>query len=193
MDARFIRTLLSLILALIALPWTHTAQAASNLKNTNVTVEPLGVFFGFNNAQVNFRLGDRFAIGPTLGFGSISSDSNTANLISGGIDAEIALNSPIFTNGLILNPSLTLISASWTSNTTTLLPGGGTSRSTRSEVSVGLGLGLDFGYHWFFDSGLNLLMGAGISIGAPNLSSIGVGSRTNLVLGHLGVGLGIAF
>ncbi|MFZ9596713.1 MAG: hypothetical protein ACO3A2_11650 [Bdellovibrionia bacterium] len=174
MKYKILGSLLPIVFTLIASPMAQAGEFKP--KTVNVTIEPLGFLLGLANAQVNFKVSERVAIGPTLGLLSISSDGRTASIVEIGADAEIALNSPVFSSGFILNPSLTYVAAS------------------SSIISApAIGGTLDFGYHWYWEGGLNLILAAGLSVASVAGSTLGVGASSPLLTPHLGLGIGLAF
>jgi hypothetical protein len=145
------------------------------VRNANVRVNPLGIAFGVVNATLDLGAGDNFTVGPSAAFMTRSANGITATGFGIGIGSNIFLGHPRFTDSWILAPEVGYAYAS----------GGGNSAS-------GTELGLSIDYGWFWSSGFNLALGAGIEYVSLDYSQLGLGSVSGL-LPSLTLTIGYAF
>ena len=139
------------------------SSASSANGSINARISPLGLLIGYINADVDFKLGDQWTLGPTFsywGFDMTSSaftdDKMRVESKSIGARANWYKNG-VFKDSLFFSPIFQYVSASAT----------GTSRSSGNTVSASASVpvlsGL-VGYHWFGQT-LNMSLGAGLGFG----------------------------
>lgn len=139
------------------------SSASSANGSINARISPLGLLIGYINADVDFKLGDQWTLGPTFsywGFDMTSSaftgDKLRVESKSIGARANWYKNG-VFKDSLFFSPIFQYVSASAI----------GTSRSSGSTVSASASVpvlsGL-VGYHWFGQT-LNMSLGAGLGFG----------------------------
>lgn len=157
---------------MFALPAMAMEEAPSSTsageKSLNVSVNPLGFFFGVANLNVDFGIGESIAIGPTIQYAKYSSASVTvgtttstteATGVGFGANFTYFIGRPSFTDSWFINPFITYQS----------LKNGSASQS-------GVMYGANIGYGWYWSSGLNLSLGLGIQNVSVDLAALGLGT-----------------
>lgn len=160
---------------LAAFAGTTTSAHAAGDRTMNISVNPLGMAFGAVNANVDFKLSDRFTLGPSVAFTSVSSGGTSATGISLGANANLYLSNKAFQDSWILSAGADYASA-----------------SAGSLSASGLSIGSTIGYGWFWDSGFNIGLGAGIQYISLDYTKLGLTSISG-VLPRISFTLGYAF
>lgn len=137
---------------------TITTEVVTD-RSTNISVNPLGFLIGAANVSAQFKVSERFSIGPSASFYRYSVDESKATGYGLGLDAVFYLSGTAFNDSWFLGPFLGYANAS----------NGGLSAS-------GVGVGATIGYWWFWDSGFNLSLGIGIQYVTIDFSQIGLGT-----------------
>ncbi|MBL7686507.1 MAG: DUF3575 domain-containing protein [Bdellovibrionaceae bacterium] len=157
----FVSTIGASALAQVDSP--SSTSSSSKEGSINARISPLGLLIGYFNADIDFKLGDQWTLGPTFsywGFDVSSSgftgDSMRVESKSIGARANWYKNG-VFKDSLFFSPIFQYVSASAT----------GTSRSSGSTVSASASVPVMsalVGYHWFGQT-LNMSLGAGLGFG----------------------------
>jgi len=124
-------------------------------KRMNIAVNPFGPFWGYYDGSISYGLSQNIAISASLSGWSENSGNNT------GYQATVSL--PIYFRRTYSGPFIEpgLIMRSTTSNDGDYACEGCTSVTSNTQTWTGPELLL--GWHWTFDSGLNLVWAAGFA------------------------------
>lgn len=135
------------------------SHASNDSKSMNITVNPLGFFFGLANVGAQFKASDKFSIGPSVSFGQYKSGDDKATSFGVGADAVLYLSGTTFEDSWYLGPFFSYASAS--NNGTTV---------------SGIGVGATIGYWWFWENGFNLSLGVGVQYVSLDFTKLGLSS-----------------
>lgn len=127
------------------------------LKSTNIRINPLGLLLGVIGADVDFGVGERFTIGPSIAYlkastTDIYSDGVDYTAWSIGIRANFYLSGPRFHSGWYLAPSAAYIPVTVNDSF---------SGDSYTATSGAFAISVLAGYQWVFRSGFNMTLGAG--------------------------------
>ncbi len=158
-------------------PQTPHTSASNQYSDhfANIYVNPLGFVFGYANIAAEFKVLDRLTLGPSVGYSKYTSGSSSASVWQLGANLTFFLSEPA-------------LNSSWFFGPFVLYALGSNGTLSANGVSVGS----DFGYWWFWESGLNLGFGLGIQHITVNFSELNLPSLSSLYL-SMKLTLGIAF
>ncbi len=158
-------------------PVTDTEETEGDLSgdNVNIYISPLGFVFGVANLAAEFKLAERLSLGPTVSYSKRTSGTSSATAWSFGATMTLYLSDPAMNDSWFISPFFQYAIA-----------------SNGNLSASGIATGLDLGYWWFFDSGINIALGAGIQYYSIDFSSIGIGAISSL-LPSLKFSIGYAF
>jgi hypothetical protein len=132
---------------LLALSLSSNLRAADG-DTVNIGTSPLLWLVGVMNAQADFRLTDEFTLGPVGSYYTRKSSGVKVSSYGLGVRANWFITGPVFTDSWYIGPSVSYMGAEASQDGT--------------EASLNLwALQILGGYHWFWDSGFNLNVGAG--------------------------------
>lgn len=117
-------------------------------QSTNIRVNPLGLLIGMLNADVDFKVGETFTIGPRLGYFSVKAGEVKASAFAIGARANIYVTGAAFTDGWYVGPSFTYSRVSFKD---------GTQEGSGGSIAIAA-VG---GYQWVWPSGFNMNLGLG--------------------------------
>jgi hypothetical protein len=126
-------------------------------RNSNFSIDPLGLLAGVANLEMEWSVADDKSIGPTLSYSNISSSTTSGSAVGFGVVLTVNVGHKVFTDGWFLRPSADYAIA-----------------TANSQSATGLGLGADVGYWWFQDNGINFALGLGYQYFTMNMASIGL-------------------
>ena len=125
----------------------------NNHKNTNIAINPFGPFFNFYDASVAHKLSQHIALSGQLSY--FNKDNNTMT--------QVVVAVPIYFrrtfSGPFIEPGLIWRQTGDSSNCAYYGGGGGCGSSAHNWA----GPELLFGWHWTFDSGLNIAWAFGVA------------------------------
>ena len=117
-------------------------------KSINVRVNPLGLLLGAISADVDFKISDKFTIGPTMSYYSASILGTKLSGFGIGARGNYYLTGDAMTDSFILGPQLGMSLFSVSS---------GNSKAS----STGFYVGAIGGYQWVWQNGFNVNLGLG--------------------------------
>ncbi len=171
--------------ALVASSSFDTAFASETSNTINPYINPLGLVTLSNGLGINFKVHDRFALGPAIGFfpkRTIKDDkSNSEADVSAlfvGVRGNFNLTGvSLNESGWYLGPEIGFVNISIEEKT------------DKSTVKIPIiSIGTNFGYHWVWNSGFNLALGLGARyLSIPSSATYDSGPRegTKVDLGNL--------
>lgn len=151
------------------------AASANKDRSTNISINPLGFAFGAFNTNVDFKMSDRFTLGPSVAFTSVTSGVSKATGYGIGANANFYLSNDAFNDSWIVS-----VGAEYAYI------------GIDNLSASGLGFGATIGYGWFWDSGFNIGLGAGLQYVSLDYTKIGF-IDISAVLPRLSFSLGYAF
>lgn len=174
-----------IIISLIALAFFLGANA-QEVKNV-VKVNPLGLLFG--NASLSYErlLNEKSSVQLNANYGSWSLLETTISSVGAGLDYRMYISkTKVAPNGWYLSPGASFSNVSYSS---TDINGDEITGAVSS-----IGLKVDGGYQWVWDSGfeLELFLGAGYGIATGSSEGVSLGSATGITP-RLGIALGWGF
>ncbi len=116
----------------------------------NLTTPPLSLFLGIYSLGLDVKITDQFTLGPVLGYYSDTSQGVKVKVYELGVRGNWFINKPVFNSSWYLGPSIAYVGT----------------KASEDKVNVTLNLWaltVLGGYHWFWDSGFNLGLGAGFT------------------------------
>lgn len=146
----------------------------------NVRVTPLGLLVGYINFDVDFKVSNEWAIGPSVTYWRYNADSIyfTGNRLTSetriiGLRGTWAKNGT-YRSGLYISPLFQLLSARVTGTSTA------TGRDITASATIPILTGL-IGYQWFWGN-LNLNVGGGFSVSTSSTKvDVNDGTSTSTV------------
>lgn len=138
-------------------------------KTFNIATNPLGLIWGSYGISAGYAVAKNVVLRADIAYSTYSLGYSSSNWEYSGI--EFGLGAPIYFSkafsGFFLEPgvlvrqvSATYTAPNWDYDADGNYVGSGTQESTSSETVFGPSVML--GYHWMWDSGLNLALAAGI-------------------------------
>ncbi len=135
-----------------------TAEERLPLRYVNVRIKPLGLVSGVYGGELQVGFLPRwFALGASIDYfqGSPANNSRTTNVYEYGLLASIYfLGGERFHGGWLLQPGFRYVPVNTTQNL---------KDSTLTTPTYNYALTLSADYEWAWDSGLNILIGAGLA------------------------------
>jgi hypothetical protein len=152
---------------------TQAPSALAEEPRMNFTTSPLSFALVAPSLSVGFKAGDHFAIGPTLSISPSNTFSNNyysalGPMIYGiGLQTNYTPNRPIFSDGLVLSGYLKA-----------------GIRSTRLATEIAPQFGASVGYQWFYQTGINMAVSAGVNYNSQSYLIFPVGPVFDYRLGY---------
>lgn len=150
-------------------------QLSQPTKGINVRVNPLGLLLGAISADVDFKIGDKFTIGPSMSYYSASIFNTKLTGAGIGARGNYYVTGDAMTDSFILGPQLGMSLFSVSS---------GTSKATATGFYVGA-IG---GYQWVWENGFNVNLGLGANYYSQAASALANDGTTLSVPGFHGFG-----
>ena len=154
---------------------TPTHETPLKLETTSrpsvkLSIEGLDMIFGYIGGSAEFAVSQNITVGPYISYYSLSSSNETQRsnytTLSLGAISTIALGHSNFSSGWITQPFIF--------------------RTTRNASGASffdtLAWGANFGYTWFWESGVNLTTGLGFKVGRYSGSLWGDSMRVTMIL-----------
>lgn len=162
-------------------------QYASDSRKMNFRFSPLGLLFGYLNADLDFKVGQEWTLGPSLGYLSWNLDSLGTNYnvtaYQIGARANWYFDGTAINDGWYFGPSINFVSVKVDSN-------------DYSASTTGIGLTGIVGYNWMWES-FNIMLGGGLS-GATTPGEVEVtrkstNTKEKVSVGRSSAGLALEF
>lgn len=123
-------------------------QSAS-ANSTNIRFNPLGMLVGYINANVDFKVGSSWTIGPEVGYLNWDFSDTSVSATKFGVRANFFLGGNAFEDGWYIGPFAMYVSAEGKDDIT-----------SDTAKATGTIIGALFGYGWFWNS-FNMMLGLG--------------------------------
>lgn len=153
------KLLVVIVLTVTPLAFSSLAIAEEEVdaKKYNVTINPIGLFFGTYNGSIDVGISNDITLGIGGAYLSVSnySRTKTATGVGGDLRMTYYIDGAILTDGWYLSPLIEYVSA-----------------NTFTGSASGAGFSGLAGYQWVYHSGFNMMLGGGLSYYAFN-SNIG--------------------
>ncbi len=139
-------------------------------KKTNISANPFGLFWGYFDADVSHALSQNIAISGSLAYYNHSDETMVQASVSAPIYFRRTFSGPFIEPGLIYR------STSYNDNSYAYSC---SDCMSSSNTHSWFGPELLFGWHWNFDSGLNISWAVGVAAHATDSNSDGSSSSSN--------------
>ncbi|HTR49445.1 MAG TPA: hypothetical protein VMJ10_01985 [Kofleriaceae bacterium] len=128
-----------------------------NYKRVNIAIDPIGPFYGYYDGSISYGLTQNIAISASFSAWNESGGNNT------GYQATVSL--PVYFRRTYSGPFIEpgLIMRSTTNNEGSYYACDGCDATATSSTDTWAGPELLLGWHWTFDSGLNMVWAAGVA------------------------------
>ncbi len=153
-------------LLLLFLGISTSASSAVNsdrqsIQFMNVNLDPVQLLVGSTSVAVDFGISESITIGPSMYYSYHSLGVTTGQSIVLGMRSIFFLGHARFTDGWFVTPFF-----QW-----------GKSSSSLNLTGNGPVLGVDVGYWWFWESGVNVGLGLGLKYNTIDLKNLGLDTR----------------
>lgn len=160
-------------------------QYLSDQRKTNIRFGPIGLLFGYLNADVDFKVGKEWTLGPSVGYLnwnlSAGSTNYSVTAYSLGARANWYWEGTAINDGWYLGPSINYVNVKVDSNEYT-------------ATASGIGLTGIVGYNWMWES-FNIMLGGGLNVttipGEVEVTKKSTNTREKVSTGRAG-GAGLA-
>lgn len=141
-----------IVLSLSSSAWAQKTEYASDARKVNIRVGPLGLLLGYLNADVDFKVGQEWTAGPSIGYlrwnleaGGVKYSATAFQL---GLRTNWYFQGTAINDGWYFGPGLTYSKATVESN-------------EYEATAMGLIASGIVGYNWMWEN-FNIMLGGGM-------------------------------
>ncbi|MEO5969616.1 MAG: hypothetical protein ABIQ95_06785 [Bdellovibrionia bacterium] len=146
-------------------------KAEDKVTKYNISANPIGIFAGVANFDIEWNLSENISWGPTVSYSDVSSNGIRGTALCYGAVLTLTPTHKIFATGAFLRPFVEYAVA-----------------TANAQTATGLALGTNVGYWWFWKNGFNVGLGFGYQYLTMNLASLGLSAAGGRGTGLIQVG-----